>query len=39
VVFDIKPHLSGQDELDLHAEAHRDRPKPALIVRGGGPHG
>src|SRR5262245_26035169 len=23
VVFDIKPHLSDQDELDLHAEAHR----------------
>ena len=22
VVFDIKPHLSDQDELDLHAEAH-----------------
>ena len=23
VVFDIKPHLSDQDELDLHAEAQR----------------
>ena len=23
VVFDIKPHLSDQDELDLHAAAHR----------------
>ena len=23
VVFDIKPHLSDQDALDLHAEAHR----------------
>ena len=23
VVFDIKPHLTDQDETDLHAEAHR----------------
>jgi Sulfatase len=23
VVFDIKPHLSDSDELDMHAEAHR----------------
>ena len=23
VVFDIKPHLSDQDTIDLHAEAHR----------------
>ena len=23
VVFDIKPHLSDQDEVDMHAEAHR----------------
>ena len=22
VMFDIKPHLSDQDELDLHAAAH-----------------
>jgi arylsulfatase len=23
VVFDIKPHLSDQDEMDMHAETHR----------------
>jgi hypothetical protein len=23
VVFDLKPHLSAQDELDLHAAAHQ----------------
>ena len=30
VVFDIKPHLSGQDELDLHAEAHRGHAAHSL---------
>ena len=30
VVFDIKPHLSDQDELDLHAEAHRGHAAHAL---------
>jgi arylsulfatase len=30
VVFDIKPHLSGQDELDLHAEAHRGNAAGSL---------
>ena len=30
VVFDIKPHLSDQDELDLHAEAHRGNAAGSL---------
>jgi arylsulfatase A-like enzyme len=30
VVFDIKPHLSDQDELDLHAEAHRGQAAHSL---------
>ncbi len=30
VVFDIKPHLSDQDELDLHAEAHRGHAAHSL---------
>jgi arylsulfatase len=30
VVFDIKPHLSDQDELDLHAEAHRGNAAHSL---------
>jgi len=30
VVFDIKPHLSDQDELDIHAEAHRGHAAHAL---------
>ena len=30
VVFDIKPHLSDQDELDLHAEAHRGQAAHGL---------
>ena len=29
VVFDIKPHLSDQDELDLHAAAHHGQPRTA----------
>ena len=37
VVFDIKPHLSDQDELDLHAEAHRGQrcPRPVGLGAGG----
>jgi hypothetical protein len=30
VVFDIQPHLSDQDELDLHAEAHRGHAAGSL---------
>jgi len=30
VVFDIKPHLSDQDELDIHAEAHRGQAAHGL---------
>ena len=30
VVFDIKPHLSDEDELDLHAEAHRGNAAGSL---------
>ena len=30
VVFDLKPHLSDQDELDLHAEAHRGNAAGSL---------
>jgi len=30
VVFDIKPHLSDQDELDLHAESHRGQAAHGL---------
>ena len=30
VVFDIKPHLSDQDELDIHAEAHRGQAAHSL---------
>jgi arylsulfatase A-like enzyme len=30
VVFDIKPHLSDQDELDMHAEAHRGHAAHSL---------
>ena len=30
VVFDIKPHLSDQDELDLHAESHRGQAAHSL---------
>jgi len=30
VVFDLKPHLSDQDELQLHAEAHRGRSTHGL---------
>ena len=30
VVFDIKPHLSSQDELDLHAEAQHGQAAHAL---------
>ena len=30
VVFDIKPHLSSQDELDLHAEAARGQAARGL---------
>jgi arylsulfatase A-like enzyme len=30
VVFDVKPHLSDQDELDLHAEAHRGHAAHSL---------
>ncbi len=30
VVFDIKPHLSDQDELELHAEAHRGNAAHSL---------
>ena len=33
VVFDIKPHLSDQDELDLHAEAIAARPPTASLDR------
>ena len=34
VVFDIKPHLSDQDELDLHAEAQRGqrRRQPCRLM-------
>ena len=35
VVFDIKPHLSDQDELDLHAEAHRGQAAHGLAGLGG----
>jgi hypothetical protein len=31
VVFDIKPHLSDQDELDLHAETHRGQAAHGLV--------
>ena len=30
VVFDLKPHLSDQDELQLHAEAHRGQSAHGL---------
>jgi arylsulfatase len=30
VVFDIKPHLTDQDETDLHAEAHRGQAAHGL---------
>ena len=30
VVFDIKPHLSDQDELNLHAAAHHGDAAHAL---------
>jgi arylsulfatase len=30
VVFDIKPHLSDQDELDLHTESHRGQAAHGL---------
>ena len=30
VVFDIKPHLSDEDELRLHAEAHRGQSAHGL---------
>jgi len=30
VVFDIKPHLSDQDELDMHAESHRGQAAHGL---------
>jgi arylsulfatase len=30
VAFDIKPHLSDQDELELHAEAHRGNAAHSL---------
>jgi arylsulfatase len=30
VVFDIQPHLSGQDEVDLHAAAHQGHAAHAL---------
>jgi arylsulfatase A-like enzyme len=30
VVFDIKPHLSDQDELDLHTETHRGQAAHGL---------
>jgi arylsulfatase A-like enzyme len=30
VVFDIKPHLSDQDELEMHAEAHRGQAAHSL---------
>ena len=30
VVFDLKPHLSAQDELDLHAAAHQGNAAHAL---------
>jgi len=30
VVFDIRPHLSGQDELDLHAETQRGHAAHSL---------
>jgi arylsulfatase len=30
VVFDIKPHLSDQDELELHAESHRGQAAHGL---------
>ena len=30
VVFDIKPHLSDQDELDIHAAAHRGQAAHGL---------
>ncbi len=30
VVFDLKPHLTDQDELDLHAEAHRGQAAHSL---------
>ena len=30
VVFDLKPHLSAQDELDLHAAAHQGNATHAL---------
>ena len=30
VVFDLKPHLSDQDELQLHAEAHRGQSTHGL---------
>ena len=30
VTFDLKPHLSGQDELDLHAAAHQGHTAQSL---------
>jgi arylsulfatase len=30
VVFDIKPHLANEDELELHAEAHRGESANSL---------
>ena len=30
VVFDIRPHLSDQDELDMHAESHRGQAAHGL---------
>ena len=36
VVFDIKPHLSDQDELELHAEAHHGHAAHGLGRLSGG---